>query len=301
MTLALVAAVSALLSLYLAFVLRRRLDLRKRAIPTKASTLLTSLGEVAYRVRGQGPVMVFVHGIGASQAVWEPTTRALEHSFLTVAIDLLGFGDSSRPVEIPLSSQNQAQAIWEIVDQIAPSAPVQLVASSMGGVIALKMAEMRSQQVQSLTLISPAIGRKFGRWYHLAKGAQLLLPIVNSWVLKWILRRVRPKAALGPEEVARYLAPFLNDHRDLFCFLEATRALASSSHHNQWKGWGPKTLFLWGSEDLILRPLSDLEVQRLLPGARLITRDGGHHLMEDHPAWVAQTILDWVKRQSHDK
>lgn len=55
--------------------------------------------DLAFRVRGSGPVVVLLHGTSASHAVWEPVAESLAAEARTVAIDQRGHGRSDKPAD----------------------------------------------------------------------------------------------------------------------------------------------------------------------------------------------------------
>ncbi|WP_167044168.1 alpha/beta hydrolase [Salinibacterium sp. ZJ454] len=52
---------------------------------------------VAYRVAGEGPAVVLLHGTSANLAVWHPVTEALAGEATVVALDQRGHGRSDSP------------------------------------------------------------------------------------------------------------------------------------------------------------------------------------------------------------
>src|SRR5947207_408606 len=53
--------------------------------------------DVAYRVAGEGPVVLLVHGIAGSSATWSRVMPDLAEHYTVVAPDLLGHGESAKP------------------------------------------------------------------------------------------------------------------------------------------------------------------------------------------------------------
>ena len=61
----------------------------------KRITLSNEL-KIAYTATGNGDTaLVFVHGLGGYQQVWQKTTRELKNHFKCIALDLPGYGFSS--------------------------------------------------------------------------------------------------------------------------------------------------------------------------------------------------------------
>lgn len=53
--------------------------------------------EVAFRVRGEGPTVVLLHGTSANHAVWEPVVAGMQHHARVIALDQRGHGRSGKP------------------------------------------------------------------------------------------------------------------------------------------------------------------------------------------------------------
>jgi pimeloyl-ACP methyl ester carboxylesterase len=111
-----------------------------------------SLGGIALEIDGDGPPVVFLHGLGATSSSFQPLLDAL-HGFRCIRPDLPGAGRSARP-EAPLSMDALAQSALDIVRQVAGS-PAHIVAHSMGTLIAQHAAVAAPESVVSLTLFGP--------------------------------------------------------------------------------------------------------------------------------------------------
>ncbi len=53
--------------------------------------------DIAFRVRGEGPAVVLLHGTSANHAVWEPVGDLLEGGATVIALDQRGHGRSDKP------------------------------------------------------------------------------------------------------------------------------------------------------------------------------------------------------------
>src|ERR1051325_3189894 len=52
---------------------------------------------VSYRIAGEGPAIMLIHGVAGSSQQWEPVMRLLARDFTVLAPDLLGHGRSAKP------------------------------------------------------------------------------------------------------------------------------------------------------------------------------------------------------------
>ncbi len=86
--------------------------------------------------RGDGPPIVFIHGMGTSAATWDRCTELLADRFTTIAVDLLGHGES--PVPDDPAEYTRDRALADLDDVLAGlGAPAVLVGHSLGGYLAL--------------------------------------------------------------------------------------------------------------------------------------------------------------------
>ena len=110
---------------------------------------------VAWREAGEGPLVLFLHGLGMTRTGWDAQLTALpDHR--CVAWDLPGYGASPPLAELTFPAMADAAA--GLIDRLG--GPAHVVGLSMGGMIALHLALRRPDAVRSLVLAdtSPAFG-----------------------------------------------------------------------------------------------------------------------------------------------
>ena len=59
-----------------------------------------------------------LHGLGGTKASFLPSVAALGGSFRIIAVDMLGFGDSSKPLGASYGPAFQADAIAKLLDAL---------------------------------------------------------------------------------------------------------------------------------------------------------------------------------------
>ena len=110
--------------------------------------------------------ILLVHGFGASKNHWRHNQNFLGKFFNCYSIDLLGFGESSQPTallnyepyrenSIKYSFDLWSNQISSFCSEIIKS-PVYLIGNSIGGVIALKTAEILKDNCKGVILIDCA-------------------------------------------------------------------------------------------------------------------------------------------------
>src|SRR5207249_5457677 len=66
---------------------------------------------IAYDVRGDGPPVLFVQGLGYGRGGWGPGPERLADAFTVVTFDNCGFGDSAKPPGTHTAAQLAADAM----------------------------------------------------------------------------------------------------------------------------------------------------------------------------------------------
>jgi pimeloyl-ACP methyl ester carboxylesterase len=105
--------------------------------------------------RGGEPALC-VHGLAGSSRNWTDLIDLLRPRLACDALDLPGFGDSPPRPDRRYSIAALAQTVAALIER-KNNAPVHLIANSLGGAVAVKVAATRPELVKTLTLISPAL------------------------------------------------------------------------------------------------------------------------------------------------
>lgn len=106
---------------------------------------------VHYEAWGRGSPLILVHGWLGSWRYWMQTMEALATDYRTYALDLWGFGDSSKEARY-YNIASYVQLLDEFMEQMGiESAP--LVGHAIGGVAALILASRRPERVKRLVTI----------------------------------------------------------------------------------------------------------------------------------------------------
>ncbi|HXW77411.1 MAG TPA: alpha/beta hydrolase [Candidatus Eremiobacteraceae bacterium] len=117
---------------------------------------------LAYVEAGDGPPVVFLHGVGATKRSWEPQLSVLAERFRCIALDYRGYGDSQVPPEAALAPAARepksisraafARDVFAVLDAAKIDA-AHLCGCSLGGVVALEAYSAKPARVRSLALV----------------------------------------------------------------------------------------------------------------------------------------------------
>lgn len=254
----------------------------------------TQWGPGAYSASGAGETVVFLHGLGASRLVWADMFQNLSRDHRVLAVDLLGFGDSPRPRSGELGLSEQTDFVLSLLEEEQVGSFI-FVASSMGGVVAMDLLQRgirerapgNGPKCEGGILISPALHRNHAPWYWLSGLAILFTPVVNSWLLASLVKRVKSQKQVGTSTVFMYLRPYLNGYLDTRCFLKSTAILHRDRQYLCSTEALKKTVVVWGDQDKILSVPNNTTRTRYYSSCRFEILKGSHHLMEDQPLILA--------------
>ena len=110
---------------------------------------------IAYVDEGEGDeVIIFIHGLGSYLPAWKKNIEGLKNDFRVIALDLPGYGKSSKEVHSG-SMEFYADVVNEFAAKLGLKKFV-LGGHSMGGQIAMVAALKYPEAISKLILIAPA-------------------------------------------------------------------------------------------------------------------------------------------------
>lgn len=108
---------------------------------------------IHYEALGRGRPLLFVHGWLGSWRYWWPSMQALSAGQRSFAIDLWGFGDSSKSPELYNLSSYVAM-IDQFIDKMGVVQPIVLIGHSLGAAVALRYTQKNPDMVAKLITVS---------------------------------------------------------------------------------------------------------------------------------------------------
>lgn len=278
--------------------------------------VVRSLHESAYGVKthyvsaGDGEPLILVHGggPGASGATgWSNTIPALAAHFRVYALDLIGFGDSDKPL-MEYSLQTFVEHVAGFIDALGLKT-VRIMGNSQGAYIAIKYALDNPGRVKSAAMISTgnvatACGietaaqtvtrtQRFTRFFDGSKESlrAFMEMIVND------------KSKVTDELIEeRYRSASQPGHKEMFDSLSRYRKLAAQdSSYEQARRLRERLVALkipcciiWGEDDRTapLDPLG-LGLKALLPQMPFhIVKNSGHQVQNDQAEACNRILLE---------
>ncbi|WKW96682.1 alpha/beta hydrolase [Rhodococcus aetherivorans] len=106
----------------------------------------------AFRIAGEGPALLLLHGIGDNSSTWREVIPHLARRYTVIAPDLLGHGRSDKP-RSDYSVAGYANGVRDLLSLLGIER-VTVVGHSLGGGVAMQFAYQFPQLVDRLVLVA---------------------------------------------------------------------------------------------------------------------------------------------------
>ncbi len=120
---------------------------------TEPSFLAVDGLKTAYRRKGQGDALIFLHGAGMTRT-WLPLYDAFAKSFDTIVPEHPGYGDTPMPETLD-GFDDMVLHYDALIRDLKLSGPIHLVGHSLGGWIAANLTIYFPERFASVTLMQP--------------------------------------------------------------------------------------------------------------------------------------------------
>lgn len=270
----------------------------KTKSPSEPSFLNINSHKICYLQNGTGDPLILLHGLGASIYSWRFLFNLLSNRFNVTAIDLLGFGQSDKPQNFSYNLDDQAQILIQILDQLKIK-KAYLVGSSMGGALALWLANQYPERFCKIVTMAPAIDPKVAilDLHNLSFISPLFLPMVTPLLVKTIMNRVITNSrVINHESIHNYYAPYAEGKSGIRAFVKSFSLLRDERLPSNLKDLKVPHLMIWGKGDKIVSFNVGERLEKKISNTKLIIHpSAGHHIMEDDPQWVSERVFEFLQ------
>lgn len=255
---------------------------------------------VRFRVTGNGPPLVLVHGTPFSSYVWHRIAPHLAQIRTVYYYDLLGYGQSEQcdAQDVSLGVQNvllaELLAHWQVKNP-------DVIAHDFGGATSLRAHLIDGCDYRSLMLIDPVAVAPWGSPFvrHVREhGAAFagLPPYIHEAVVKAYVRGAIARD-IPDEELAPYVTPWLGATGQSAFYRQIAQMdqRYTDEVEARYSQMRCPTQVLWGEDDQWIPLERGRQLAALIPGAsfRPVPK-AGHLMQEDAPEAIVAAALRWL-------
>ena len=255
---------------------------------------------IHYLEKGTGEPLILIHSMGQSLFTWHRVIDSLSAQYRVFAVDLPGHGYSDKPVdEAAYSIGAVADVLVAFMDEMSLE-KIDVVAFSMGSMIALNMAARFSDRIGKLVLICPG-----GLTATMPRQIRFLENPLTGWlsaasispksIASLLTDAFFDRTLISPEMVREYYKPY-TDKAAGAALRSALRAFDEEDVMPTLRDIENDVLIVWGVDDR-WREVSSAEVFHIaLPNAQFaLIRNCGHILHEEKPERFLEYALDFLE------
>jgi pimeloyl-ACP methyl ester carboxylesterase len=254
---------------------------------------------------GAGPDVLLLHGLGSTKSSFFDAAAALSQRYRVHALDLPGFGASSKPATAPYTARYFADTVCATMDALGIGR-AHVAGNSMGGRVAIELGLRHPDRVGALALLCPAVAfvkRTYHPLVRIFRPELGLLPhrFARERVAEHLWSLFADPDAIDPsvadvvvDEFQRIYASagariaFLASARNIY--LEAP--FGSNGFYGRLSQLEPPALFVWGSHDTVIPPAFGRHVAQWLPSAEQIVLDGCGHVPQVERADECSALVE---------
>jgi pimeloyl-ACP methyl ester carboxylesterase len=255
---------------------------------------------------GEGRDVLLIHGLGAAKSsFFDLAANLADAGYRVHALDLPGFGGSSKPALAPYSATWFATSVLGVMDQLGIER-AHLVGNSMGGRVALEIGLREPDRVSAIAALSPAVAFIKRDFHPIVRFLRPELGMLPHRLRRGAVERQLWSMFCDPDALDPSVADFVVDEFQRIYGSAGARVAFLASARNIYLdspfGRGgfyprltdlePPALFVWGSHDRLIPPAFRRHVGEALPGAEQIVLDGcGHVPQVERPEDTARLVL----------
>jgi pimeloyl-ACP methyl ester carboxylesterase len=267
----------------------------------KKEALTISGHSMAYHREGKGEPVLLVHGITTYSFIWRKIIPLLSIAYDVIAVDLLGCGDSDKPLDVSYAIKDHVERLHEFVTKLGLG-KFHFVGHDLGGGMGQIFAVKHPEMLLDLTLINTVA---YDFW-PVQPITALRTPVLRFFMMasfdlgtfKLVVKRgLYHKERMTDELMDLFSAP-MNTTEGRKAFLHFAKCL---DNHNlmeiesDLRELAVPLLIIRGDADRYLGAAISERLHREVRRSRLVRiPTGGHFIQEDEPERIVQELITFL-------
>jgi pimeloyl-ACP methyl ester carboxylesterase len=240
------------------------------------------------------PVIILLHGFGASLHTWDAWAAALEPDYRVIRMDLPGAGLTGSDPTADYSDVRGMTVLLALMQKLGVSQAT-LAGHSMGGRLAWRFAAAHPAQVQRLVLLAPDGYASDGAEYGKAPAVPLSMQLLPFVLPKPLMRMSLEPAYAKPAVLSDAL---VDRYHDLMLAPGVRSAMVAKLEQSMLPDPAPllgrinaPALLLWGEQDAMIPVSNANDYLHALPAATLVKFPGVGHLVHEEASVASLASL----------
>ncbi|WP_299217382.1 alpha/beta hydrolase [uncultured Aquimarina sp.] len=250
-----------------------------------------------YIEKGKGETLILLHGLGSNYERWIYNIDSLSKSYNVIALDLIGFGNSDKPM-----MSYRGATLVEFLNQFMIEKKIKkatLIGNSMGGWISALFVKTHPEKVKKLILVNPA----FLLGLPEDANAETIYAFANPSTLADMKRYVKKiyfqnSKLLSDDNLKTMLTKKLswNDGYTVYQIIKSLIAKKDLLRDDLHKIDVP-TLIIHGKHDAVV-PMKTIKIlETLIPNNKtIIYEESGHSPMVEESKRFNTDVLGFIKQ-----
>jgi len=273
---------------------------------------------VFYREAGpqDAPAIVLLHGFPSSSHMFRDLIPQLKNQFHVIAPDYIGFGYSAQPPasEFAYNFENLTTFVTKLLFDVLNLKEFSVYVQDYGAPIGFRIASRHPEAIEGIIVqngnayvegISPAFEPFKAFWAN--RNAETEKPVRSLLTAETTrfqyTHGVKNPATVNPDSWT-FDQVFLdrpgNDAIQLDLFYNYTSNVALYDEwHRYFREYQPRTLIVWGQNDLFFTVAGAKEFLQDLPQAELHLLETGHFALEEESSFIAAKIHAFFGRATN--
>lgn len=252
----------------------------------------TGDARIFVREQGTGNPLLLVHGLGMSSELWAHQMPAFAARFRTIAVDLRGFGQSSKPDHAgAYTIETLAKDMAAVIAQLDISG-CHFLGTSMGGFIGQALALAHPESCGTLVLCHTAPRVSIPADILAARVEALGCMPLEQYAGIVVEQALAPHA--GPELRAWLTDMIVNNDKRAYAQV-LTEGLRDFDAGDRLGTIQQRTLVITGELDQVLPPEGGREIAALIPNARHVELpEVGHLGYAENPSAFNDAVMSFL-------
>lgn len=264
---------------------------------------------LSYRLAGEGPLVLLIHGMAGSGTTWKQVMPGLSEHFTVLAPDLLGHGESDK-TKGDYSLGAMASSLRDLVVELGYERAT-VVGQSYGGGIALQFAYQYPERCERLVLVdSGGLGAEVNPLLRMLTlpGSEAVLLVACAPPVRYVVETLGRLALRKKIEDAPVIPELWRSYSSLVdvgarrAFLRTLRAVIDprgqsvSATDKLYLAAGLPTLIIWGAEDRIIPVEHAYAAHAAISGSWLEIIEGvGHYPHCEAPDRFVDALTEFIE------